>query len=159
MDNNITKALWIGVGVLFFIAVVSIGISLLNQSTEIAQEQAAELSNIQKRLSESKFSAYDNTTVTGSQVLSCIKNFRGEKDVVAIQVKTKKGTTVYLNTASFSADSVTLGSGHSDSVIENAIKDARNESDSKYINPVGSFDAQVRKDSNGVICGITFEQK
>ena len=120
MDNNITKALWIGVGVLFFIAVVSIGISLLNQSTEIAQEQAAELSNIQKRLSESKFSAYDNTSVTGSQVLSCIKNFRGEKDVVAVQVKTKKGTTVYLNSASFSSDSVTLGSGHTDSVIENA---------------------------------------
>lgn len=159
MDNNITKALWIGVGVLFFIAVVSIGISLLNQSTEIAQEQAAELSDIQERLSAAKFSAYDNTSVTGSQVLSCIKNFRSDKDIISIQVKTKKGSTVYLNSASFGNTDVTLGSAHDDGSIEKAIKEARDESNSKYINPVGKFDAQVRKDSNGVIAGITFTQK
>lgn len=50
MDNNITKALWIGVvACCFFIAVVSIGITLLNQSIEIAQQQSAELSDIQPK--------------------------------------------------------------------------------------------------------------
>lgn len=159
MDNNITKALWIGVGVLFFIAVVSIGISLLNQSTEIAQQQAAELSDIQERLSSAKFSAYDNTSVTGSQVLSCIKNFREDKDIISIQVKTNKSTNVYLNSATFGNDNVTLGSAHDDSTVEKEIKEARDESNSKYINPVGKFDAQIRKDNNGVISGITFVQK
>lgn len=158
MDNNINKALWIGIGILFFVAVVSIGLSLLNQSTEIAQDQSRELSSIQQKLSDSKFSAYDNQTVSGSQVISAIKNFRDNKDVVSIQVKTKKSTTVYLNSATFSAEAVTLGSAASDLAIETSIKNARDEKNSNYINPVANFDAQIRKDANGVISGIVFSQ-
>ncbi len=158
MDNNIGKALWIGVGILFFIAVVSLGLSLLDQGRGIAQEQSGNLAEMQKRLNEAKFDMYDNQDVTGAQVLAAIKSFREAKDIFAIQVTTNKGMTTYLNNASFSGGNVTIGTAASDSAIENSIKNARNQAQLTYINPVADFDAQIRKDANGVICGIVFNQ-
>ncbi len=159
MDNNIGRALWIGVGVLFFIAVVSIGLSMLDQGRSIAQDQSEKLSDIQKRLSDAEFDIYDNQTVTGSQVVAAIKSFRAYKEAFSIRVTTNKGTVTYLNGASFSGSDVTIGSQHDDATIENAIKDARNEANAAFINPVASFDAQVRKDANDVISAIEFVQE
>ncbi len=159
MDNNIGRALWIGIGILFFIAVVSLGLSMLDQGRSIAQEQSEKLSDIQKRLSDAQFDIYDNQTVSGAQVVAAIKSFREFKDIFSIRVTTNKGTVTYLNSASFSGSSVTVGSGHDDTTIENAIKSARDEANNAFINPVASFDAQIRKDSNGVISAIEFVQE
>lgn len=159
MDNNIGKALWIGVGILFFIAVVSLGLSMLDQGRSIAQDQSDNLSDIQKRLSNSQFDIYDNQSLSGSQVLGAIKSFREFSDVFSIRVTTNKGTTVYLNSATFSDASVTLGTAIADATTEGAIKNARTETNGAYINPVATFDSQIRKDANGVISGIEFTQE
>ncbi len=159
MDNNIGRALWIGIGILFFIAVVSLGLSMLDQGRSIAQEQSEKLSDIQKRLSDAEFDIYDNQSVSGAQVVAAIKSFREFKDVFSIRVTTNKGTVTYLNGASFSGTTVTLGSAHDDGTVEDAIKSARDEANAAFINPVASFDSQVRKDSNGVISAIEFVQE
>ncbi len=159
MDNNIGKALWIGVGILFFIAVVSLGLSMLDQGRSIAQDQSENLADIQRRLSDAQFDIYDNQSVTGSQVLAAIKQFRDFKDVFSVSVTTNKGTVVYLNNATFSGGQATLGSVQDDTAVETAIKNARDESHNAFINPVASFDAQIRKDSNGSIIGIQFVQE
>lgn len=159
MDNNIGKALWIGIGVLFFIAVVSLGLAMLDQGRGIAQEQSKNLAEVQKRLSDAQFDVYDNQSVAGSQVLAAVKSFRESKEAFSIQVVTKKGTVTYLNSSGFSDGKVNLGSAHSDTDIETAIKKARDEKDNNYINPVAAFDAQIRKDTNGVIAGIVFTQQ
>ncbi len=97
--------------------------------------------------------------VTGSQVLAAIKQFRDFKDVFSVSVTTNKGTVVYLNNATFSGGQATLGSVQDDTAVETAIKNARDESHNAFINPVASFDAQIRKDSNGSIIGIQFVQE
>lgn len=158
MDNNINKALWLGVGILFFIAVVSMGLGILNKSSEIAQLQSKELNKIQENLANSKFSTYDNQTVSGSQVINAIKNLRDEKDRISIQVITKKSTKMYLSDAIFYDDEVELLSSKSNKEIEQSIKYARDETKENFINPVAEFDSQIRKDKNGVISGIIFTQ-
>ncbi|MCK8060834.1 MULTISPECIES: hypothetical protein [unclassified Fusibacter] len=159
MDNNIGKALWIGIGILFFIAVVSLGLTLLDQGRGIAEQQSDQLTEVQKRLSDAQFDIYDNQSVAGSQVLGCIKSFREASDTFGISVKTNKGTVIYLNDATFSGSGVSLGNAHTLADIETMIKEARDESDTAYINPVATFDAQIRKDSNGVVSGIVFSQE
>jgi hypothetical protein len=159
MDNNIGKALWIGIGILFFIAVVSLGLTLLDQGRGIAEQQSDQLTEVQKRLSDAQYDIYDNQSVAGSQVLGCIKSFREVSSTFGVSVTTKKGTLIYLNSASFNSESVTLASAHSASIIEGMIKSARDESSNAYINPVATFDAQIRKDSNGVISGVVFVQE
>lgn len=159
MDNNISKALWIGVGILFFIGVVTLGLTLFNKGRDVAEKQTDSLSSLEETLANSEYDAYDNRSVSGSEVLSAIKNFRDKADVFGISVQTKKGTKVYLNNASFSDESVSIGSKHSVSSIESSIKEARTETSANYINPVAKFDATLRKDANGVISGIVFIQE
>ncbi len=159
MDNNIGKALWIGIGILFFIAVVSLGLSMLDQGRGIAQQQSNNLSEIQQRLTDAQFDIYDNQNVSGSQVLAAIKSFREFSSTFSIQVTTNKATNTYLNSASFSGTTVTLGTKIADDAIETSIKNARDETSDAFINPVAIFDAQIRKDSNDVISGIIFVQR
>lgn len=159
MDGNISKALWIGVGILFFIGVVTLGLTLFNKGKDVAQKQTESLSQLEKGLAEAEFDNYDNRNVSGAEVVSAIKNFREDSEVMSISVSTKKTTVVYLNSASFDSDSVTLGEALDKSSIETQIKQARSESSDNYINPVAKFDAAIRKDSNGVISGIVFVQE
>ncbi len=159
MDNNITKALWLGIGVLFFVGVVSLGLNVFNKGKSAANEQANNLSELEKTLVESEYSAYDNESVTGADVLSCIKKYREKADVFSIRVVTKKTSTTYLNAATFNDDGVVIGSAKTASTIEGSIKDARMESSFSYINPVAVFDASLRKDGNGVISAVEFVQR
>ncbi len=159
MDNNITKALWLGIGVLFFVGVVSLGLNVFNKGKSAANEQANNLSELEKSLVESEYSAYDNESVTGADVLSCIKKYREKSDVFAVKVVTKKTSTVYLNTATINENGVVVGSAKTPSSIEASIKDARTESSFSYINPVAVFDASLKKDGNGVISAVEFVQR
>lgn len=159
MDGNISKALWIGVGILFFIGVVTMGLSLFNKGREVTQKQSDSLSSLEKTLAEAEYAAFDNRTVSGAEVLSAIKNFRDKSDVFSISVSTKKAENIYLNNASFGDENVKLGSAISVKSTEEQIKKARNEADDSYINPVAKFDSALRKDENGVVAGIIFTQE
>lgn len=159
MDNNISKALWIGVGILFFIGVVSLGLSLFNRGRDVTQKQSDSLTDLEKTLAESEYASYDNRTVSGAEVLSAIKNYRDKSETFAISVTTNKTTIVYLNKASFGDEIVTLGSAVDNKSTEDQIKQARNEAESSYINPVAKFNSALRKDKNGVIAGIIFTQE
>ncbi len=159
MDSNISKALWIGVGILFFIGVVTLGLSLFNKGRDVAEKQTDSLTKLEETLANAEYDAYDNRSVSGAEVLSAIKNFREQADVISVSVSTNKSTIVYLNNATFSDERVTLGTPQSVTQIENAIKDARTENSNNYINPVAKFDATLRKDANNVISGIVFIQE
>lgn len=159
MDSNISKALWIGVGILFFIGVVSLGLSLFNKGRDVTQKQTDSLTNLEKTLAEAEYASYDNRTVSGAEVLSAIKNYRDKSDTFAISVTTNKSTSVYLNNASFGDELVTLGKAIDAKSTEDQIKEARSEDGTKYINPIAKFDSALRKDKNGVIAGIIFTQE
>lgn len=159
MDSNISKALWIGVGILFFIGVVSLGLNLFNRGRDVTQKQSDSLTDLEKTLAESEYASYDNRTVSGAEVLSAIKNYRDKSASFAISVTTKKGSYIYLNNASFGDELVSLGSAIDSKNTEEQIKLARNESEASYINPIAKFDSALRKDENGVIAGIVFTQE
>ncbi len=159
MDNNIIKALWLGVGVLFFIGVVSLGITLFNQGKDVMKGQGDDMENVRLSLKEAEFKPYDNESVTGADVYSCIKSFRNRAESFAIKVTTKKQTTVYLNDATITSESVTIGKKHSNLKIESDIKSARTETSKTYMNKSAVFDANIRRDKNGVISAIVFVQE
>ncbi len=159
MDNNISKALWIGIGILFFIGVVSLGLSIFNRGKSVANHQNEALGDLERSLAESEFDKYDNQSVTGAEVLSAIKKYRDKAELISVSVTTNKGNNTYLNSASFTDDKVSLGSAKSSGDIETEIAAARKEASANYINPVAKFDAKIRRDENDVIAGIVFTQE
>ena len=160
MDRNIQKALWLGVGILLFIGIVSTGLSLYNKGRGVAEASSQQLDKVSKDLAESSFAPYNNAKTSGADVLSAIKLYADQSGEFIISVKTKSSTNVYVSGGSISADN-TVGDLNlkSRGEIDNQIKAANDSKSNAYINPTASFYAQLVYDKNEVIKGITFEQQ
>lgn len=153
--NTANKAFnWV---VALFMTIVFIGIVLL--VFVLAMDGAKSGSNdaqaITTELSEQRFMMYDNSEVSGSQVVSALRKFEipGKDQKLAIYVETGRnvgaGTWYY---SQFGSDQVTPSSVVS---VEKAMK----PTDNNYINPSGRFTGNVERDSNGVIRAIRFTQR
>ena len=155
MDQNIQKALWLGVGILLFIGIVSTGLSLYNKGRGVAEASSQQLDKVSKDLAP-----YNNAKTSGADVLSAIKLYADQSGEFIISVKTKSSTNVYVSGGSISADN-TVGDLNlkSRGEIDNQIKAANDSKSNAYINPTASFYAQLVYDKNEVIKGITFEQQ
>lgn len=160
MDGNITKALWLGVGILFFVVVVSLGLFMLNQGQDMVNAQSDNISESEKALNDSKYSAYDNETVSGSMVLNLIKEHQDKSGAFVIQVTTLKSNNVqYISTGTVSSDFVVSGlTSVAMATVKSAIKNAKTETHNNYISPVAKFYAQVAKDANGHIRAVIVTQ-
>lgn len=94
-----------------------------------------------------KYSSYDKTTVTGMEVLNCIKYNADTKCVITVTtVDSNTGITV----AAVGYIAAT-GTGGYDSSLP--------PSDPRYIEPTGVFTSIVNTNKKGTVIGITFAQK
>lgn len=137
MENEGINFVKIAAAVFMGLAVVGFLIYLFSVGQGITKETDKELMSIQKSLTEAKYEQYDNTTVSGSQVISCIKSNASK---LTITVKNGAGNTTTYNSS-------------------NPDYTATDPSDSGYINPTGEFKATLVVDSNKSVTGIRFEQK
>lgn len=159
MDQNIQKALWLGVGILLFIGIVSTGLSLYNKGRGVAEASSQQLDKVSKDLSESSFAPYNNAKTSGADVVSAIKLYADQTGDFIISVKTKTSSTTYISGGSISNGTVSSLSEMQRTAIDAQIKNANDSSHSYYINPTASFYAQLAYDQNDVIKGIVFTQE
>ena len=187
MDGNITKALWLGVSILLFVAVVTIGITVFNGMKDVGDSANDRIGSIATSLKDEEFRAYDGKQVKGDDVLSAIGTFGGQSGEVIVLVRTLgAGTAVDLDPGSAAAPALTnfeqyvshtaatlkvedkcfmLSSGtgelltaQSKTLQDAARREAENSNLGKYINPSGRFMAQLVYDSNQKIRGAIFAQ-
>lgn len=86
--------------------------------------------------------AFDDTKVTGTTVISAIKNYNSLYSYdMGIAVTTSRGTYTYGAGGTYDSYDVT------------------NSGDSRYINPTKSFSAALVENGNGVITGIEFVEQ
>lgn len=159
MDQNIQKALWLGVGILLFIGIVSTGLSLYNKGRGVAETSSQQLDKVSKDLSEASYAPYNNAKTSGADVLSAIKLYADQSGDFIITVKTKTGSATYISGGSISSGVVGSLSKKNRTEIDNQIKSANDSTNTNYINPTASFYAQLAYDANDVIKGITFSQE
>ena len=158
--SNAQKALVMAAGIFLAIALITIAVVLFTSAQEATKTAQNNFSSIQTELSQTAFTVYDNTMVSGSQVVNALRKFSDE-DQFGIQVTTGKNPAgqwygKVINTG-VPVDSVTYGS-----VVgpgPGGLADAINEADPDYVNPSGKFRAQLVKDSSNVIRGIVFLQQ
>lgn len=100
MDGNISKALWLGVSILLFIAVVTIGITVFNSMKDVSGAANEKIGSSIQNLSNAQFDAYNGKEITGDKVISAINEFAGESGDIIILVATlgaNGGTAVNLD--------------------------------------------------------------
>jgi len=88
MDGNITKALWLGVSILLFIAVVTVGLSVFGTMREASAAANQNINSITQSLAEEHFKDFDGKEVRGEKVLSAINNLSGRSGEVIVLVAT-----------------------------------------------------------------------
>ncbi len=88
MDGNLSKALWIGVSILLFIAVVTVGIGIFSQMRDASNTATDRIGSIARNMEEEEFRRFDGSEVTGSQVLSAISDYSDQSGNLIILVAT-----------------------------------------------------------------------
>lgn len=136
--DNILKALILGASVLLVIGVISISIVLFNSGQEIVKKSEQDMADISQAISMKKFENYNNTVVSGSQVINVIRMYSENANINVI-VTTGSGTTVTYN-----------------STNKYSITDP---TDARYINPTGKFISTITVNANKVVTAINFQQQ
>ncbi|OMP13425.1 hypothetical protein COLO4_01712 [Corchorus olitorius] len=141
---------------IFFLVGPMLYVSMMNMAdmmiagTKTAQDDMSGLTNT---LQQSKFSAYDNSIVSGSQIINVVRQYM-KQDAFGVTVTTGKGsTTTYGNAFDATTGEVTSTSKNED------LTNAQSQSAAGYINPSGRFLSKVVTDKNGVVRGLIFQQR
>ena len=161
MDQNIQKALWLGVGIMMFVAIVSTGLFLFNKGKTVAEVGGGQLDTVSEQLAMSKFNSFDNEVVSGSMVINTIKEYKNEGGEFIIVVTTSyPSTTQYISTGSISSNTLTgTLTAKTRAATDTDIQNLNNDTTSTYINPHAEFMAQLIYDNNDVVKGIAIVQQ
>lgn len=158
--SNAQKALVMAAGIFLAIALITLAVVLFISAQDSAKTAQNSYSSLTKELSQTAYTVYDGTTLSGSQVVNALRKFHDE-DQFGIQVVTGKnpsgqwyGKTV--NTG-VPLDSVTYGTIVG--VAPGKISQTQDEADINFVNPSGKFRAILVLDSSNVIRGIVFRQQ
>ncbi|MCD1261268.1 ABC transporter permease [Paenibacillus athensensis] len=158
--SNAQKALVMAAGLFLAIALITIAVVMFVSAQEATKAAQNNFSNIQTELSQTAFTVYDNTTVSGSQVVNALRKF-SDQDQFGIQIITGKNPVgswygKVINVV-VPIGSITYGSvvGPAPGVLANAMDEASND----YVNPSGKFKAHIVKDNSNVIRAIVFTQQ
>lgn len=88
MDGNISKALWLGVSILLFIAVVTIGLSVFGSMKDASAAANDSINSIAQSMAEEDLRAFDGKEVRGEQILGAINNLSGKSGEMIVLVAT-----------------------------------------------------------------------
>ncbi|WP_145142291.1 ABC transporter permease [Paenibacillus sp. Y412MC10] len=152
MGSNATSALKIGAAVFLTIALITIVVNLFMSATDAVKEGQTQFSKIQTQLSQTRYNIYEDTTLTGSQVMNAVRQFNNENQFGVFVQTGKNGMTYYGNTFNQT-------SGEIEGTAKNTnILPAQDEANNNYINPSGKFKSSVVRDANNMVRGIIFVQ-
>ncbi|MEB9896269.1 ABC transporter permease [Bacillus cereus] len=154
MEENPNIFLRVAAGIFLTIMLISLVVWLTFGGQEAAKKGEEKLHSINTMLSETEFNTFNNTTVTGSQVLNTIRQYMNQEQF-GIQVTTGKGASnFYGNT--FGVDGNIT---ETDNKKNLDFSPAEDQSSNSYVNPNGKFKSKVVKDKNNAIRGIVFVQQ
>lgn len=161
MDQNIQKALWLGVGVMMFIAIVSTGMFLFNKGRTVAETSGEQIDSMSKNLAMVEYTAYDNKVIKGDVVRNAINEFKYDSGKFIVVVSTSyPSTNQYISSGSISGNvlSSTL-TEKTRATIDLEIQSVVDQTSSGYINQYGEFLSQLIYDSNDSVVGISIVQQ
>ncbi|MNZ96303.1 hypothetical protein D3C78_1154920 [compost metagenome] len=158
--SNAQKALVMPAGIFLAIALITLAVVLFTSAQDSTKAAQSNFSNIQTELSQTAFTVYDNTTLSGSQVVNALRKF-SDQEQFGIQIVTGKNPTGQwygkVINAGVPLDSITYGTvvGEAPGKLSHTV----DEANVNYVNPSGKFKAQLVLDRSNVIRGIIFVQQ
>lgn len=167
MENIPSHSLFLGVGILLTCAVISGMVYVNTVGSDLNSEYANQIGKIKNSISERELTKYDGETVSGSDVINCIKHLGSD-----INIEVDKCTTVngdlkkmfYFSSVDGEPADADKDPGieyYDGSLFTNyptVEKDGNTISNPCYINPNATFVGSVDRNENNVVDSISFEQ-
>lgn len=143
--SDVTKLMWVAVGVLVAVMTISIAYFVINSSGESRRGVTTDMQNTYSDLTTTGLDSYVGQTVTGQTVRKVIKDYF---DVT-------NRTAVRFSVSLKSADSE---SGYYKFSIfqDSDISDLTNNEKKKYVDASAKFNVLARKDENDRTIGLDF---
>ena len=149
MENSL-KGLMLAAGIIITCIIISLGFYIAREASDTASSGTGQINELQAEFADTSKTMYENTEVSGSEVINVIRKFSDE--MIGVKVQTKKNTSYYIYQF---ID--TDGSLKNASTLD--YKSAQNATSANYINPTGRFLGAVIRDANGTITGLSFVQQ
>ena len=149
MENSL-KGLMMAAGIIITCIIISLGFYIAREASDTASSGTGQINELQAEFADTSKMMYENTEVSGSEVINVIRKFGDE--MLGVKVQTKKNTSYYIYQFN-DADGSLKGSSALD------YKSAQVATNSNYINPAGRFLGAVVRDANGTITGLSFVQQ
>jgi len=135
-ENNQNAAIKIAIGVIMTLILVGAMITLFLKVVPSIDKANSKIDTISAQMDMIYFKSYDNTNVSGSEVVSAI-NTKASSDIT-VTVKTQASSKeVNYNSSTYNITNV---------------------NDSNYIEPTAKFKSEVKRNSNNAVSKIVFTQ-
>ncbi|MBL0385850.1 ABC transporter permease [Tumebacillus sp. ITR2] len=172
--GNAQKALVMAAGIFLAIALITIAVVMFISAQEATKTAQDNFSGIQNELSSTSFNVYDNTIVSGSQVVNALRKYDNRQEFgIQVIVGTDRpsgawygdvvsstgniATTDHASQATESAN--TYGGRIHNSYYYTRPVEAEAIESRHYVNPAGRFQAIVVRDTSNVVKGLVFTQQ
>ncbi|MBO5245910.1 MAG: hypothetical protein J6B28_01470 [Eubacterium sp.] len=149
MENSL-KGLMLAAGIIITCIIISLGFYIAREASDTASSGTGQINELQAEFADTSKTMYENTEVSGSEVINVIRKFSDE--MIGVKVQTKKQTSYYIYQFS-DVDGSLKGAATLD------YTSAQVPTNGNYINPTGRFLGAVVRDANGTITGLSFVQQ
>jgi len=165
MEENSSISFW-KIAVAILLAAILIGVVFLiaRQGKSVVNEKLEVISHTISENQKDGYLIYENTKVSGSEVLNVIKKAVNNKDSVCIRVITgvnKVNNNLKGTDYNFNGEEKTTGFHITamDAPVNQPVPNvAGNTTDDNYVNPFGMFQCEVKRDANGTLVALIFTQ-
>lgn len=153
MEENTGVGIRVAAGIFLTIMLITIVVIITISSQDAAKQGQTKMASITTQLSDTEFNTYNNTTLSGSQVLNAIRQYMNLEQF-GIKVTTGKGGEEFYGNKFTDNGDIDQSSGK-----KLDLQNAENQSVPEYINPSGKFNSSIVRDKNNMIRGIVFKQQ
>ena len=141
--DNAQKAIMVGVGLFITIIIIAAVMLITGMGQELITGGQTQVANISSSLQAQLTSDFDNSTITGAQVVSAIKRYYQDENMV-LHVNGKEYGKIKGNSYTLSGNNYTV-----DSVAENtaptSIGGLSSPTDTNYIPSTAKYNAKLIK--------------
>lgn len=137
MASGSTEGMSQGAKVVLTIVLISATIILFGIGFTMIQHGIKNAKTIDQKVSGFSLSQYDNSKVSGSDVIGAIQSMASDDMVITVETNANTAGITY----------------------KKPLYNISTKSDVNYIELTGSFSATLDKNSNGTVTGITFVQQ
>lgn len=161
MDQNIQRALWLGVGIMMFAAIITTGLFIFNKGKSLADQSGEQLDATAEQLAAVETQKFDYEEVSGSDVLNLIQNKKHDTGEFIVLVTTSYPSShQYVSSGTISDEVLSEALTEKDKDdLNDEFRDMKDESSEDYINPHGTFMTQLIYDKNDVVKGVIATQQ